>query len=335
MERTADLSVIIPAYRAADTIGRALASIAAQTVKPREVIVIDDGSDDGTLDAATAMGRSMDGIAVQVLSQQNAGAGAARNKGIAAASGTYLAFLDADDEWLPEKIAHSMATIEDGLHVLVSHNYLRIEVDGQEHMVDCARRFNAAPDPYVGLYRQGFIATSTVLVRREAALAAGGFDETLATAQDFDLWLKILGQPGATFAVLPVELTRYYICDGSITTFTARRLACTLRIARRHVLALTGRAGSMLMHLWIRVCAVHYEAFNAHCASRRPMAALMTALSLPWHLARSTLDIPAINSSAPTWVKAFLWAWVIVGFGTYMYRFQHLGQAAFKMLAQL
>ncbi|MBL6932440.1 MAG: glycosyltransferase family 2 protein [Rhodospirillales bacterium] len=332
---THDVSVIIPAYRAAGTIGRALASIAAQSVRPLEVIVIDDGSDDGTFEVAGSMAGDLEGIELKTFVQENAGAGAARNKGLDEASGTYIAFLDADDEWLPTKLERSMARIVEGGHVLVAHDFIQIEADGSETLIECARRYDDAHDVYSGLYRQGFIGTSTVVAKRAAIVAAGGFDETLATAQDFDLWLKILGDDGTSFSVFPETLTRYHVSPRSITTFTERRLACTLRIAQRHFAGLLERPGNALASLGFRVLAVHYEAVTAHLQAGRMFAAIKTALVLPWHLLSVSMNTPGSSKPAPNLLVAFIWLWVITGFGAYVYRFKHLGQAFISMVERL
>lgn len=274
------ISVIIPAYKAAKTIGRALASVAAQTLRPDEIIVVDDGSQDGTFKAAEAFNVHMNGIDLKVISQQNLGAGAARNRAIAEASGTWLAFLDADDEWLPEKLARSVESVNEHDLTLFAHNYLAIK-EGEETEVDCAARYSAAADPYIALYRKGFLATSTILVRRDAVIEAGCFDETLAVAQDFDLWLNILKKDDAAFRVGPDALTRYHITPGSITSHTARRLDCSLRIAKRHA--------PSLLDLLYRIIAVHYEAIGASLADRSPGAVLSYLLRLPGHLLASVL----------------------------------------------
>jgi len=279
----APVSVIVPAYRAAATVGRALASIAAQTVKPEEVLVVDDGSNDGTFEAAREMSRRMEGVELVVIRQANVGAGAARNRAIAEARYSVLAFLDADDEWLPEKLARSLAELETDGRVLVAHNYIRRE-DGAETVIDCVRNF-AAGDPFVSLYRRGYIATSTVLARKSAVESAGGFDIGLATGQDFDLWLRMLAPPGTRFAVFPDALTRYYVNPSGITANTARRLACCLDIARRHAPALAGRPGGVLPSVCFRTAAVHYEAIRAYGRSGAWGKVLKTAASAPVALA--------------------------------------------------
>ncbi len=331
----ADVSVIIPAYRSAATIGRALSSVAGQTLKPRRVIVVDDGSDDDTAAAAGAFAGRMNGITLSVVRQQNKGAGAARNRALAETSSEYVAFLDADDEWMPEKIARSMVHLEGTGHVLVAHDIIRVEPDGQKRVIECAKRFGDTDDPFVQLYRRGFIATTTVVARRDAVLAAGGFDETLATAQDFDLWLKMLGGGNATFTVFPEVLACYHYNDNGITSNTARRLACTLRISVRHYPALRERPGSALVSLWVRIAAVHYEAVCAYRQAGRAGTAIKTVFVLPWRLLWAAMNTPGSSRCAPDWFRVFLWFWVIAGFAAYAYRFKYLGLAFLKMVMGL
>src|SRR5262245_50985738 len=103
-----DVSVIIPLYNKATTVERTLASIDAQTIRDFEVIVVDDGSTDGSADLIAAWPEPR----IRLIRQENAGPGAARNKGLAEANGRYVAFLDADDEWLPEFLEHSLHLLE-------------------------------------------------------------------------------------------------------------------------------------------------------------------------------------------------------------------------------
>lgn len=289
-EPTADVTVVIPAWRAAATIGRALASVAAQTLKPRAVVVVDDGSPDDTYARAAAFIGRMGGSELVVLRQPNAGPGAARNRALAEARTAYVAFLDADDEWLPEKLARSMAHIASGGYVLVAHDSVEIAADGREHRLDCARRFRAAGDaPFVGLYRRGFIDTATVVARLDAVRAAGGFDEALPNAQDFALWLAILAAPEARFLVFDDVLSRYHRTAGSVMSHVERRRRCCMTIARRFAHDLAAHPGSPLASLWFRTLAVHREAIAAHLASRKWLAALGTLLVCPISLAAATI----------------------------------------------
>lgn len=263
----APVSVIIPAYNAAATIGRALASIARQTLKPAEVIVVDDGSADATVETARAMQDSLAGTKLIVISQENKGAGAARNRAIAEATGTYLAFLDADDEWLPEKLERSLQVLQDGDYLLVAHDYLDTTPSGDQH-IDCRKRFEEGPDPYTSLYLKGYIPSISVVTRRDAVLAAGGFDETLRNAQDFDLWLKLLADPETRFTLFGEALARYYHVDGSIMSHTDRRIACCRVLAERYLPALRARGASGLLNQCRRLAYIYMEAANAQPARR-------------------------------------------------------------------
>ena len=277
----ADVSVIIPAYRAAATIGRTLDSVAAQTLKPHQAIVVDDGSDDGTYEAALALVGALGGIEVKVFRQPRQGAGAARNKAVMEAACATVAFLDADDEWLPEKLERSLEFLEGSDYVLVAHNYVRREAGGTDVVVDCAKRFNSGGDPFVSLYERGYMPTCAVVARKSAVLAAGGFDTSLATGQDFDLWLAMLKDADARFHIFEDALARYHIQKDGITSRTGQRLECCLRIAARYAPELRSRPGSSLAGLWFRIIAVHGEALTAYRARGRPGRAFLALARLP------------------------------------------------------
>ena len=101
------------------------------------------------------------------MRQQNAGAGAARNQAIRKAGSAYVAFLDADDGWLPEKLERSFDVLNGAGLDLVSHNYDAIAQDGSVSRVDCAAKYRDAPAPFATLYRKGYLATSTLITRRD------------------------------------------------------------------------------------------------------------------------------------------------------------------------
>ena len=281
LEGIADISVIMPAYQAAMSIERALESISKQTLKPNEVIVVDDGSTDGTFDLAQNFRTKMIGIELKVIRQENAGAGAARNNAIAHATAKYLAFLDADDEWLPTKIEKSVKRLHDSETLLVAHNMWTVHGES-ETLLDSASLFRtASSSPYIGLYRRGFIATSTVVTHRQAIVDAGAFDDTLPVGQDFDLWLKLLQSPGTKFEIFDQPLTRYHISPNSITSQTEKRLLSTLRIALRHAPSLAQHSSFPLASLWFRILAVHWEAMSKYWNNREYSSWLGTVLRLP------------------------------------------------------
>ena len=271
------ISVIIPAYQAAQTIERALRSVSLQTLKPGEVVIVDDGSNDDTVVAAETLRPIFQEVDFLIFRQGNKGAGAARNKAINRSSGSILAFLDADDEWLPEKLERSMAELDTGSYSLVAHNGWI--VDGNDNIRnDCAFRYRAPGDPYENLYCRGYIDTCTVVVKRDLVLQVGGFDESLPNAQDFELWLAILEDPSAKFLVFEDFLARYFVIPGSVMSYTERRRICTLEIAGRYVPILKRRGLRWLKSLLFRVLVIHFEAFTAHSSAKRFSHAFMIPL---------------------------------------------------------
>ncbi|MDP6804472.1 MAG: glycosyltransferase family 2 protein [Rhodospirillales bacterium] len=283
----ADVSVVIPAYRAAATIGRALASVANQTVKPREVIVVVDGSPDETAAQAEAAAKQLSGTDLHVLRVTHGGAGFARNRGLERASAQFVAFLDADDEWLPDKLERSLAEIVDTRRVLVAHDGWIHDGDNAT-LNECARRFRESGDPYVNLYRKGYIDTCSVVIRRAAALGAGGFDETLPNAQDFELWLALLKDPAAQFHVFEAPLVRYHVSEHGIMSRTDSRLRCGLRIAVRHAASLRAHPGSVVASLWFRITAIHYEAACSYARRRQFLRLAGLLVQAPVNLVRAT-----------------------------------------------
>ena len=212
---TVQVSVIIPAFNAASTIVRAIDSVRQQNVGPIEIIVIDDGSTDRT--AAVVRDNIADGDNIQILQmQQNSGVSAARNTGIRVAQGKYLAFLDADDIWLPTKLQKQIARLEeDPTITLVSCNSRLISESGVPLKEGHRNRPPVeGTDAWKTLLIYNFIPTPTVLTRTAVVKALGGFDVSLAVGEDLDLWIK-LGIHGQ-IAVLPDILINYYDLAGSL-----------------------------------------------------------------------------------------------------------------------
>jgi len=178
------VSVIIPVYNRVKSIGRALDSVLKQTYQPKEIIVVDDGSTDGTVDYIRENYPQ-----VTVLTQANQGPSAARNRGIAHSTGEWVALLDSDDIWLPDKLRAQVQIIEKnpGLGMIGSRRYKNC-YDYDEQVV---KRPVARAVSFFHFLKQTTCHTSTVLLRREALEKVGLFDEKLPAAEDVDLWVRI------------------------------------------------------------------------------------------------------------------------------------------------
>ena len=284
-----DISVIIPAYCAEKFIHRAVDSVLSQTILPNEIIIVDDGSTDNTLEIIESYSSQSRNVEVIVLSQENKGPGAARNLGLQRASSKYIAFLDSDDEWLPSKLEKSIPFLDEHKYDLVGHNVIMVEGKNERENNIAARYQQAADSLFFGLYCKGFIGTSTVVVSLSAIKQVGLFDENLAAGQDFDLWLKIIGNGNTKLIVFDDYLTKNHIRKSSITRNIGIRLQCTLRIARRHAPKIRMFGGSSLRGLIFRITAVHYEAYRGYLSSSELLMALSVVLKFPYTLLIETV----------------------------------------------
>lgn len=197
---TQSVSVVIPAYLAQRHLRRAVESVLAQTALPREIIVVENMSPDGTLALALELAREHAGL-LRVLRQPQRGAAAARQRGIQAACGRWVAFLDADDWWLPNKLQAQLRCAAANPHAAMVH------VRGCRQMADGT--WQAAAEPFPSgqnwceqyLARRFSINPSMVMVRRDVLMEVGGFDTRITLTEDTDLWIRI----AARWPVVPVD----------------------------------------------------------------------------------------------------------------------------------
>jgi len=192
------VSVVIPAYNASRYIWQAVDSVLAQTRGAAEIIVVDDGSSD---DLPSGLGGHLS--AVTLLKQVNAGPAAARNRGVEAATQPWLAFLDADDYWSPTKLAEQFAVVESRLSVaMVASDMAEVNADGKlvvpsvlaaHDMLAHFQALRARPIPRALslLLTTNFVPTGTVLARRDAVIAAGGFPSNIRYGEDLALWARL------------------------------------------------------------------------------------------------------------------------------------------------
>jgi glycosyltransferase involved in cell wall biosynthesis len=195
------VSVVIPVFNSASLLGNALRSVFAQTCNDFEVIVVDDGSDDRKeLDETLApwAGR------ILLVRQPNGGPARARNTGIAHATGDFVAFLDADDEWRPEKLAKQLEYFRQHPETGLLHT----GVEGETSAV--AAGGGGPRHDFCGLFHTAFfVKTLTVMVPRSVLADVGGFDERREIhVEDWDLWLRIAAKHPIGFIREPLALYR-------------------------------------------------------------------------------------------------------------------------------
>lgn len=213
------LSVVIPAYNAADFLEDCVASLQAQTYRPLEIIIVDDGSTDRTpalLDRLAQEGAEA-GVAVRPFAQANAGASAARNRAIELAEGEYIGFIDADDRWLPEKAARQIAMMDADPSIGMSCSGWRI-IDEAGHE---KKRVGGAPAgeiTFEDLLLDNVIGTpSSIILRRGALRDAGTFDVTMRYCEDLDFFLRVAAQPQWRVANVDAPLIERREREGQLT----------------------------------------------------------------------------------------------------------------------
>jgi len=230
------VSVVIPAYRAADLLDIAIGSVARQTFKDLEVIVVDDASPDDTEAVARRL-LAEHGLAHTVVRQPvNGGPSAARNRGVALARGEYVAFLDADDEWLPDKLALQVALMDqDPAMTLCGCQADWVDIDGTLIRPLYENLPDRLDDGWKLLFWNCYVATPCAMVRR-LDLGIAPFDTKLRVGEDRDLWIRL-----ASNGRVGLVQEKQVVIRTSPGSFMARHatlvLEDTLPMIRRHLVA--------------------------------------------------------------------------------------------------
>jgi glycosyltransferase involved in cell wall biosynthesis len=224
------VSVIMPAYNVERYIADSIESVLAQTYTDFELVIVNDGSTDGTL--AIAERYAARARAIRVVSQENRGLAGARNTGLRNAGGAIFALLDSDDLWMPSFLASQMAILDANPRIaIVTGNGLYL--GGPRD----AKPFGPYPDPrpapdllqILGDETAVFIMT---LFRREVVNAIGAFDEHFRTNEDYDFWIRAAAA-GFTFARNPTPLAYYRRHPNSLSASDVRMLNGILRVYRK------------------------------------------------------------------------------------------------------
>ncbi len=232
------VSVVIPAYNAARFLPEAIESVRRQTRPVHQIIVVDDGSTDDTKQVVAGLGQD-----VTYVHQANAGVSSARNRGIQEATGDIVAFLDADDRWLPEKSEKQLAVFERNPQVgLVGTD--RCDVDTKDQVIlDSLFRKQGLHDEFVELAGSplmdafgrliliNFLPTSSVMVSKRALDNVGGFASDIRYGEDLELWARIAAR--YPLVCLPDVLVLYRLHDSNAIHHTERLLADMARVMQR------------------------------------------------------------------------------------------------------
>ena len=195
MNNIGNISVVIPTYNRRQTIGRSIDSVLNQTLFPSEIIVVDDGSTDGTCDYIQSNFPS-----IKLLHQPNKGVSAARNKGIRYADTNWIALLDSDDEWFPQKLEKQVMTLSQSPDIKFCHTE-EIWIRNGVRVNQMKKHQKYGGHIFYKCLDMCRISPSSVLFHQSILDDVGYFDKDLKVCEDYDLWLRIT----AKFPVLYID----------------------------------------------------------------------------------------------------------------------------------
>jgi glycosyltransferase involved in cell wall biosynthesis len=237
---TNKISVVIPVYNGEKCIRESVESVLKQTFLDIEVIVINDGSTDTTLEIIQSITDSR----LKIFSYINAGLAASRNRGITHSTGEYISFIDADDLWTVNKLESQFQALQENKKAAVAYSWTDY-IDDQSKFLKAGRRITATGDIYNQLLVVNFLENgSNPLITREALTTVGGFDESLPAAEDWDMWLRLAA--GYEFILVPEAQILYRVSVNSMSANLKRQEGACLQVIET---AFTHSRATSLQHL--------------------------------------------------------------------------------------
>lgn len=281
------ISVVIPVYNGELTIRETVKSVIDQTFSDFELLVIDDGSTDSTLDILS----KFEDPRLQIFSYANAGPSASRNRGIAHASGELISFIDADDLWTPNKLESQWKALRENPDAAVAYSWTDF-IDERGHSIGIGIHRTVNGYVFPRLLEFFFIGSgSNALLRKPVFDEVGQFDEALACAEDLDMFLRLAAR--YQFSAVPQPQILYRIIDNSRSRNVIRQERDTLKVLDR---AFAHEPGRSYLHLKRDTYANQYIYLASHALRGVPdrQQGLMAARfiwraikSNPWILART------------------------------------------------
>ncbi len=222
-----EISIIIPTYNSEKTIRETIESVLKQTFINWELIIINDGSTDSTLEIASNFTDSR----IQVFSYPHGGGNCSRNRGFKHALGELISFLDADDLWTPDKLESQFNALQSNPEASVAYSWTNC-IDENGHFLRRGSYITANGNVYAQLLIINFLEHgSNPLIKREAFNAVGGFDESLNAGQDWDLYLRLAAK--YNFVAVPFPQILYRVSSNSLSSNVARLEAACLTVLDR------------------------------------------------------------------------------------------------------
>ncbi|MGJ5676625.1 MAG: glycosyltransferase [Nostochopsis sp.] len=226
-QKKPEASIVIPAYNSEKTIKQTIESVLCQTFTDFELIIINDGSTDLTLEVISQFQDSR----IKVFSFENAGGNVSRNRGLERATGEFVSFLDADDIWTPDKLESQFYALQTNPQATVAYSWTDY-IDEQGKFLLSGTHITANGNVYEQLIISNFLENgSNPLIRREALVKLGGFDEDLTAAQDWDMWLRLA--QNFDFIAVPHVQILYRISANSLSTNLVRQEKASLHVLEK------------------------------------------------------------------------------------------------------
>jgi glycosyltransferase involved in cell wall biosynthesis len=273
MNGMAKVDVIIPAYNAAKYLPFALESVIEQTFEDWQILLVDDGSTDNTVEVIAPFLERL-GPKLKYIKQNNRGLPAARNTAIRASSAEYLALLDADDVWLPCRLAESVKVLEARPHAGLSYGLIiGIDSEGRHRGTfdGNPRHAEGRIAPYIYM-RKVELPCPTMTFRKSCVDEVGLFDETMRATEDRDLWLRIALH--YEVACVHKVLAYYRMSSSSMSTDPERMLRAQKQFIQKHY----GSEGCGFRNRQIALARAYKQRAEALKMQNRKLAALMSSL---------------------------------------------------------
>ena len=221
------ISVVIPVFNGERTIQETIESVLNQTCSDFEIIVINDGSQDSTLQIVS----NISDPRLRVLTYPNAGLAVSRNRGITEATGEYVAFLDADDLWTPDKLEAQLNRLQENPKAAVAYSWTDF-IDESGGFVRPAAHFTISGNVFTRLLLTNFLDNgSNPLICRQALIEVGGLDESLKAAEDWDLYLRLAAR--YPFVVVTSPQVLYRVSEDSMSVNVFRQETETLQVINK------------------------------------------------------------------------------------------------------
>ncbi|OKH33364.1 glycosyl transferase family A [[Phormidium ambiguum] IAM M-71] len=274
------ISVIIPVYNGEKTIQETIESVLNQTFSDLELIIINDGSQDATLDVVSHIRDER----LKVFSYPNAGVAESRNRGISLAKGDYISFIDADDLWTKDKLESQLKALQENPQSAVAYSWTKC-IDESGEMSRRGSHISVTGNVYAKLLLIDFIENgSNPLIRRQALTEIGNFDRSVVPSEDRDMWLRLAAS--YDFVCVPTAQILYRQLSNSASANVVKQEVASLKAIEK---AFT-QAPASLQHLKKHSIANIYKglAFKALEAKPQPKQGLIAARLL-WHSVKNDL----------------------------------------------